>query len=264
MLKARAERFQEALKGLEISFPRKLRWNHFGEAKLLWSLTALLGISIFIISSVCMYYTALPLIAFKYGKAAQGMVTDYYSHISDGSRNDTSRFILKVQYSNGDEPQNGIVNVSEETYETMALGSTMAIHYLPFFPNHPFLDSETKKPLIGFLLFLLLFGAGLIYGLMWLRKQRYLLTYGKVVKGSITGLQVRVNKSTQDVVSFGGEQEYCTLRISHYYYGATNLLGDEIIILRDPNNPNKYMAYDPSQCFWRPVETQGRHSKLIG
>jgi hypothetical protein len=240
MSKERAEMIREALKDLESRPPRELRWNSFGEAKVLWIWTVLIGILLFIFLLGIMDQEGVPLFASKYGKPVQGIVIDHYLRISQG-RYQTTNINLKVQYSIGLDQQTGTINVSQEIYENTPLGSTVAIHYLAAFPSRPALDADSYS-FSGLIFFLLLVVGGLVYYLMRLRVKIYLLVHGKVVKGSITELNSKYSKFRTDIASFGGEHEFRTLPMSHFYCGSANSLGDEIIILRAPDNLDKYIV----------------------
>jgi hypothetical protein len=139
------------------------------------------------------------------------------------------------------------VSVAFETYENTPLESTVHIHYLSSFPNQPALDEDPPSFLAVWILVGMI--GGLVYWAMRLRKQKYLLTYGKVVKGVMD----EVDKSAGNTASFGGEKDFHVLSVPVYYYGKKSAPGDEILILRDPKDPENYMAYDPAYFFWRPV-----------
>jgi hypothetical protein len=239
----RQELIQQATRELEMPVPRKVRLRPFSEVNGLWTRYFLIFLFLLALFSVEFYFNFIALLARQFGLPCQATVTAMWI---TQSRRSGEYDHLQVQYLVQGQPVTGTIGVSLGTYRQLSTGTAVNIHYLPLFPGRPGLDTD-PGPLTGVLVSFIFSVAILGAILFKFINDRNLLIRGKVVKGSLTR---RISRSWE-VEYFYQEKTHIIQMIANYY-GGQNEPGNSVVVLVDPDKPERNIIYDPSNCIWIP------------
>lgn len=236
----RAELIEKAIRELQDPPPRSLRIRPVNECKRLWASILMVGSSFLLMIAFVTYLLGIPLLANYYGSPAQANIVN----LGIGHGRNTS-YIALVDYFDGQEKATARINISSSAYSSLHIGQTVNIHFFRMFPGRPSMDISPPSLILVYLMLLVLLMQFVFIPLAI--KQKRLLTYGRMTKGRVESIMAKQVK-----IRFDFEGNGYVSFAPKIYCGTNNQVNDEVVVLFDPDNPKKNMAYDPAFCLWVP------------
>lgn len=241
----RAELIEKALRETESPPPRQVGIRPLGEAPGLWGRILAGVVGCLLISNLIIYGSVIPIIACHYGTPAQANIVNLW--ITHGK---STSYNVRVEYADGNENATGTAVISPGVYNGLHVGQIVGVHFFHSFHGVPSMDFSPPNPMGG--LPLLIFIVIFLVVIAKPMSQRRLLIIGKAAKGRVASQNLK-NMS----ISFSYEGNEYSLTALNNLYSRNNKTGDEVVVLFDPDNPQKNMVYDPSNCLWIPTGDYG-------
>lgn len=239
-----SELVEQALQETSGSPPRRLQLRSLGENGIFWAKNLFVFVLFLFLFSLVTYTAFLPFLAAQYGQPAQAEIVGMWVHHGKGTS-----YNIRVTYYDGSGKETATIDgIHPYIYSGLKIGQQVDIHYFQLFPRVPSLDLSPPN-LFGAFLILAVVVLLPIASLVNFLRQRSLLIRGHGVKGRVEETYPKRSKA-----KFEHEGKEYVLSAAVHAYGHRLNIGDTVVIVHDPDNPNQNMVYDPSNFFWVPIK----------